>query len=253
VIIDLSAFTGTWPSRPLPGDLPAVRHSLRSCGVDRICVSPLGAAWGRNPHQFNGPLYQGSQSFDDVWPVPVLDPTVATWREELSRALRQPRVRLVRLLPNYSPYPLGEADALLHAFTEAGLAVIIQLRLEDMRCQHPLAQVADLSPVEVAGVAERHPKLTVIIGGARTAELTGLKDRLSAIPNIYADVSQADGLDTVRLLVEAGLTEKLLFGSHAPFFIPHAALGRVVTDLPDDAAEAILGGNALRVVRWEAG
>ncbi len=49
-----------------------------------------------------------------------------------------------------------------------------------------------------------------------------------------------------RVLGGEGLEAKLVFGSHAPLFIPYAALGRVVTDLDDEATEAILNGNALR-------
>jgi len=53
-------------------------------------------------------------------------------------------------------------------------------------------------------------------------------------------------LNAIRVLVDEGLEAKLVFGSHAPLFIPYAALGRVVTDLDDEATEAILNGNALR-------
>lgn len=251
MIIDLNAYAGHWPFHPVSGDLRAVRASLRACGVDRVCVSPLGAAWHRNPHLCNAEVYRSAEAFEDIWPVPVLDPTVATWREELARAIQQPKVRLVKLLPTYSPYALSEADDLLSALTKAKLCVIIQTRLDDPRRQHPLAQAPDLPASEVANAAERHPGLTVIIGGPRTAEVRGLRDRLLKLPNLYADVSQADGLDAVRTLAEAGLTEKLLFGSHAPLFIPYSAVSRVVTDLSDEAAAAILGGNAGRIVRWE--
>jgi uncharacterized protein len=127
----------------------------------------------------------------------------------------------------------------------------VQTRLEDPRSHHPLAQVPDLPAAEVADLAARHPDLTVIVGGARTAEIRALRERLLDLPRFYADVSQADGLDAVRLLVEEGLGQKLLFGSHAPLFVPHAALARVVTDLPDAAAAAILGGNAEQALRWE--
>lgn len=251
MIIDLNAYTGHWPFHPVTGDLMGVRASLRACGVDRVCVSPLEAAWRRNPHMCNAEVYRAGETFEDVWPVPVLDPTVTTWREELARAIQQPKVRLVKLLPTYSPYALSEADALLDALAKAGLCAVVQTRLDDPRRQHPLAQVPDLPASEVADAAERHPDLTVIVGGPRTAEIRGLRDRLLKLPNLCADVSQADGLDAVRALSGAGLTEKLLFGSHAPLFIPYSALSRVVTDLPDGAAAAILGGNAERIVRWE--
>ena len=251
MIIDLNAYAGHWPFHPVVGDLETVRASLRAYGVDRVCISPLEAAWRRNPHVCNAEVYRAAERFEDVWPVPVLDPTVATWREELARAVRQPKVRLVKLLPAYSPYALPEADALLEAVARAKLCAILQTRLDDPRRQHPLAQVPDLPASEVADAAERHPGLTVIAGGPRAAEIRSLRERFQKIPNLYADVSQADGLDTVRALVDAGLTEKLLFGSHAPLFIPYAALSRVAIDLPDDAATAILGGNAERIVRWE--
>jgi predicted TIM-barrel fold metal-dependent hydrolase len=249
VIIDINAFAGHWPFGPVRGDLPSVRASLRALGVERICISPLDAAWCRNPHLANTALYEAAAEFADVSPVPVVDPTVATWRAELARAAAQPQVRLVRLLPTYSPYSLTDADALLQALAEADLGALVQTRLEDPRSQHPLATVPDLPAAEVADAAERHAELTVILGGARTAEIRALRERLRTLPHFYADVSQADGLDAVRLLAEDGLADKLLFGSHAPLFIPHAALARVVTDLPDAAAAAILGGNAARALR----
>src|SRR3989442_11817365 len=110
MIVDINAFTGNWPFSQVRGDLPAVRGSLQTLGVERICVSPLEAAWCRNPHLSNAALYQSAAGFQDVWPVPVLDPTVTTWRAELARAASEPRVRLVRLLPPYSPHPLTQAD-----------------------------------------------------------------------------------------------------------------------------------------------
>src|SRR5262249_36645431 len=151
---------GHWPFFPIRGDLQAVRASLRALGVEQIFVSPLEAAWCRNPHLANAALEHASAPFEDVWPVPVLDPTVAPGRAGLARAAVQPRVRLVRLLPTYSPYALTDADALLRALAEAGLGALVQTRLEDPRSQHPLAPVPDLSAAEVAAAAARHPDLT---------------------------------------------------------------------------------------------
>ncbi len=248
MIIDLNAFTGTWPFYPVAGDIEAVRNSLKAYGVDRIFVSPLEAAWCRNPHRFNQQLYQAVEALDDVWPVPVLDPTVATWRKELDRAVEQSKVLLVRLLPAYSPYKLPEADHLMEALIGNGLGVMVQTRMEDPRRQHPLAQIPDVPAAEVADAAERHPDLTVIIGGPRIGEIRQLKGRLLGIPNLYADVSQAEGINAMREIVEDGLTEKLVFGSHAPMFIPYSALSRVLTDLDNETAAAILGGNAARMM-----
>ena len=248
MIVDVSCFAGHWPSRDLKGELTSVRDLLGGYGVDRLLVSPLDAAWARNPHLANDPVYRAVEPFEDVWPVPVLDPTVATWRAELERAAEHPDVRLVKLLPAYSPYGLPEADDLLSAASNAGLAAICQMRLEDRRRQHPLAQVPDVPVADVVAAAERHPGLGIIVGGARFPEARALRDRLLGKPNLYVETSHMDGLDAIRVLVDEGLAKKLLFGSHAPFFIPHAALARVVTDIDDDVAAAILGENALRLL-----
>ena len=163
-----------------------------------------------------------------------------------------PRVRLVKLHPNYGNYDLVQADGLLAALAERELAVIIQTRMEDPRRQHPRALVPDVPAEDVAAAAERHPDLTVVLGGARWNEIRALGPRLLAVPRFYADTSQADGMDSLAVLCQEGLTERLVLGSHAPLFIPYAALARVVTDLDDDAATAILGGNiAARGKRFE--
>ena len=250
MIIDINAYTGHWPTHPVNGDMKDVRASLRKYGVDRICISPLDAAWCRNPHLYNAPLCEAARAYDDVWPVPVLDPTIATWPDELARSSATDRVRLVKLLPAYSQYELAEANDVLAAIGEAGLAVIVQTRLEDPRRQHPLGQVPDVPAKAIADAAERHPDLTVIIGGPRAGEIRSLKDQLLDLPNLYADVSQSDGLDALKTMVEQGLRDRLLFGSHAPLFIPHSAVSRVLADLSDEDAAAILGGNAERIINW---
>jgi len=90
-----------------------------------------------------------------------------------------------------------------------------------------------------------------VIGGPRSSDIRSLKGQLLNQENLYADVSQADGLDALKVLVDDGLGEKLVFGSHAPLFDVHAALSRVLADLDDLSAQAILSGNATRFLDLE--
>lgn len=224
-------------------------------------MSPLESAWCRNPHRCNHLVYRAAETLADIWPVPTLDPTIATWQSALHQArvfvselYPQKRVHLVRLLPTYSPYALSQADELLKSLVEAKLGVIIQTRLEDPRRQHPLAQVPDLPAEEVAAVAEQHPALRVIIGGTRTGEIRNLRRQLLDQPNLYTDVSQVDGLDVIKVLVNDGLVDKLLFDLHTPIFTPQAAIARVVCDLDDGTLNAtatiskIFSGNAGQIL-----
>ena len=103
-------------------------------------------------------------------------------------------------------------------------------------------------------MAEQHPALRVIIGGTRTGEIRNLRRQLLDQPNLYIDVSQVDGLDVIKVLVNDGLVDKLLFGSHTPIFTPQAAIARVVCDLDDGTPNAtatiskIFSGNAGQIL-----
>jgi uncharacterized protein len=249
MIIDLNSFIGTWPSHPVKGDPKDVWPSLRDVGVTRIFVSHLASVWCRNPHVYNRVLVEASDAFDDVYPVPVLDPTVADWQRELKCACAHEKVQMVRLLPNYGGYVLTQVRDFLQAIQDAHLPVMVQTCLEDARRHHPLAVVPSLAASVVVDMAEQFPELRVVIGGAKAAELRNLAERILALPHVYADTAQVDGLDAIKVLVDQGLGDRLVFGSHAPLFMPHAALGRVVTDVTDEVAGAILGGNALRLLK----
>ena len=49
-------------------------------------------------------------------------------------------------------------------------------------------------------------------------------------------------------MIDAELGERLLFGTHTPLFTPLAGFARIVTDLSESDAAAILGGNAMRLL-----
>jgi predicted TIM-barrel fold metal-dependent hydrolase len=246
MIVDVAAFTGAWPSHPVQGRMDQVIGSLNAVGVDRILFSPLDGVWCRNPHLYNGPLYRACADRNDLLPVPVIDPTITTWEAEVEEAVEE-GAKALRLFPNYHGYALVDVEHLWTPVHTAGLVTIIQTRMEDPRRQHPASVVADVSVSEIVEVSEKHPDIRIVMGGARTGDIRSQKEAMLACENLYADVSQADWLDAVLVLVEEGLGERLLFGSHTPLFIPHSAVARVITDVDDDVADAILGRNAIQL------
>ena len=247
-IIDVNAWTGHGLTHPVPGAAADVCAALTGVGVERICLAPLDAAWCHNPHAVNSVVYDAAAVHREVLATPVLDPTIATWEEELDRA-RGYGVRLTKLLPAYSGYDMAAAEPLLSGLAAAGLPVLVQVRLEDPRHHHPLARVPDVPAAQVAAMAAMHPELPVIIGGATSGAILALRDELAAVENLFADLSQADGMDAVRRMLEHGLQDKLLFGSHVPLFEPLAGLARILPELDDATAAALLGGNAARLLR----
>lgn len=250
MVIDCNASSGHWPSQPpVDTSVAAVWRELHEHGVDRVFMASLLSAWCRDPHAPNLALLTDTAGYPEVSPVPTLDPTVHTWRDHLATLAKQADVRLVRLLPTYGPYDVLEAtDEMLDELRASGLAVQVQTRLDDPRRQHPRAMVPDLPAADVVQLARRHPSLTMIIGGARFGELLALKDQILELNLLYADTSQCDGMDALKVLCEKGLTDRLLYGSHAPLFTITSGLRRVVDDLDDETAQKILGGTAQRVL-----
>jgi predicted TIM-barrel fold metal-dependent hydrolase len=247
MIIDVNAWMGHCWALPADGSVEAVCASLHAADVGMCFMSPMSSAWYPNPHSCNLDVYEAANEQVEISPVPILSPQISTWREELKTAATHPSVKAVKLLPAYHGYELPDAREFLDELTKTDLVVIVQTRLEDPRRHHPLAQVPDVTAEAIAEVAGSFEDLQFIIGGPRSYEIAAWREKLLALPNLWADVSQADGMDQVKKFVESGLTGKLLFGSHAPFFIPHSAVLRVVNDLKDADAETILRGNAVRL------
>lgn len=245
MIIDVNAWSGPWPALvDVPYDAASVRASLREYGVERIFMAPLAAAWSANPHLCNAVVYEAASEFEDISPVPVIDPTLPTWPEELEKAAGHRAVRMIKLLPGYGGYDLAAAEELFEEAARANLAAMVQIRIDDPRRHHPLAMVPDVPTGDVADAAKRHPDLKMVMGGASAAALRAFAAQVRDLPGLYADTSQVDGVDSVKMLVEEGLGNKLLLGSHAPVFMPAAAVARVLNDLSDDKAMQVFSGNS---------
>ena len=243
MIVDTCAWTGHWGTHALPGEAQAVVASLTQIGVGDILLSPLDGVWAHNPHLANRAVYAAAERWPAVHPAPVLAPSLPTWPEALAEAV-DAAAPVIRWLPEYASFELTEADDCAAAVGAAGRVLWVQLRLEDARRHHPLAVVSDVPIDAVLALARRHPEVAVVIGGAQWTPLVQLAPGILSLPRLYADTSQVDGMDSLLRLVEAGLAPRLLFGTHAPFFVPLAGLARIVIDLDDDSQEAILGDNA---------
>jgi len=247
-VIDTNAWFGRGMLGPLPGSPDEVVDAARAVGIDRVCLTPLDAIWYHNPHLGNDELYRIADRRAAVLPVPLLDPTIASWADELALAVTR-QAAMVKLAPAYSGYEPAAAEPLLAAAEAAVMPVVVQVRVEDPRYHHPRARVPDADVAAIARLAGRRPRLRLVLGGASTAALLAVAHELRDLAGLFADLSQADGLDAVRRLVDAGLLPKLLFATHAPLFAPLAGLARVLPELDDVSAAAVLGGNARRLLR----
>lgn len=246
-MIDTCTWTGHWGTFAVPGSPPEVMDVVTAAGATQALLSPLDGLWAHNPHAANDTVYAAAADDTRVLAAPVLDPTLSTWPEELQRA-QDHDVRLLRWLPAYAGFELIQADDAAAAIGAAGCVLWVQTRMEDPRRQHARAVVDDVDAASVIELAQRHADMTVVLGGATWKTVLDLAAGMLELPHCYADISQVDGMDSLMRLVDAGLASRLLYGSHAPLFMPLAATARVVLDLDDDTAWRILHDNASQML-----
>lgn len=244
--IDFCGHCGPFLSRPIGVEPMGLRDLLAPYGVVKVLAGRLEALWFENPHDANRlPMaLPATGAGTEVVAVPVLDPRVTSWREELDRLAAAGPLPMVRLWPRFHGYSLSEADPLLDALAARKTAAQVIVRVQDPRRQHPLAQVPDVPAIEVRDASRRHPTLRMLLSGASTQSLLGLANGLPRSNNLWADISQADGTEAILELTTTPWVDRLVFGSHAPIFVPEAAFARVLTDLDDFQVAAILHGNA---------
>jgi len=74
--------------------------------------------------------------------------------------------------------------------------------------------------------------------------------RLTAAGSVYSEISMLEGVGGLSNLLTSIPPERVLFGSHFPFFHLEAALGKLrESDLTSAQATAITCGNAERLLR----
>ena len=218
-MIDVSCFVGAGPltSVSTPDALEAL---LRAEGVVRAAVSPMPFGTAEIPLPRS----------DFFTPVPIVDP-------DAEFSTDGPAVRICTT---------RGAEAVKRACGAAGLVLILQLRIADLRNVPAELGLVDVTVPEALALARVEPDVPMIIAGARVTELDAI---LAATPpTVFAELSLAEQPDVVRRAVQTHGAHRLLMGTHAPFLTPAAArlkLAAARLSPADHAAVAVANAAAL--------
>jgi uncharacterized protein len=105
---DANTWTGRWPFSFADAHTPrSLAAHLARHGIRRALVSPLDAVFAPAPQPANLALLAATRGHRGLVPVPVINPALAGWRDDLAGVAADARVRAVRLLPNYHDYKLA--------------------------------------------------------------------------------------------------------------------------------------------------
>jgi len=255
-MIDVNVNLFRWPYRRVVGDDPQTLVArLRAQGVTQAWAGSYEAVLNRDIAGVNLCLADACKRDVSGFLVPFgcVNLKLPDWKDELRRCHEVHHMPGIRLFPNYHGYTLGDAPAreLFSDAADRNLVVQIALSMEDARTQQTVVQPADPSPL--ADLLTRLPHLRVIFlnsGIWTDDEAPEPIARIGKAENAYFDIAMNEGVGGLVRLIAATSPQRVVFGSHSPFFYFESARLKVrEAALPPDHESALLQGNAQSLLR----
>jgi predicted TIM-barrel fold metal-dependent hydrolase len=261
-IIDCNVHVFDWPFRKLKyARTEAFLSKLRKHRITKAWAGSFEAVLNKQHDASNRRLAEECQAHGDGMLVPIgsVNPAAPDWEEDLRRCHAQYLMLGVRLYPTYHGYALDHANLprLLDEAAKRGMLVQIVLRLEDERVHHPAiaAPAVDVSPLPE--VLKKVPQAKVQLINSAGPLLAGNVGVLVKETNVTFDIAATEGNGGIGRLIEgtnpsykgAIPVERLVFGSHAPFFPCESALLKLFeSPLTLDQMEKLMHANARRII-----
>lgn len=248
-LFDSQSWLGRWPFSFLEAheNATSLRRHLRRYGIGRALVSHLEAVLQPEPGPANRRLLLDTRRCSDVVPVPIINPALANWEEELIRCTADRRVRAVRILPNYHGYRLTHprVQPLVDSLQKKRLKLILQIRLIDERHEYHAMRLRRVTIAAVGDFLDVHPRWPVLVCGLMRSEFVSLaKGRRY----LFADMSFLEWHRTIEDALTHAKASQLAFSSHTPFFATRAACDKLLqSSLPASVLARIGAGN---LERW---
>ena len=125
----------------------------------------------------------------------------------------------------------------------------VALKMEDVRTHHPLMKVPTVDVAPLEALIRRHPQARLIILNGSGTVTPAAAANLTTLGQVYFDISHAEQVGALEQLVKVVPYERLLFGSHFPFFSLESALLKFrESELGGAVTSAIQSGNARALI-----
>lgn len=259
-IIDTNIHLFSWPFRRLKYDRTDILvRKLRRHRIAQAWAGSFEAVLHKQLDAVNRRLVEETRTHGDhrVLPIGSVNPVWPDWDEDLRRCHEAYRMRGIRLYPAYHGYTLDHSEVarLLDAAARRGLFVQVVIRMEDERVHHPslVAPVVDAAPL--LDLLPRIPEVRLQLLNADTVFRSGRIASLIERSNIVFDIAAVEGNGGIARLIDGGHPtyrgrvplDRLLFGSHAPFFPCESAMWKLFESPLDlQRLDAIMHANARR-------
>ena len=255
MIIDINVSLSRWPFRRLPCDeFPRLIQKLRDHGVTEAWVGSFDGVFHKDIGGVNARLADDCHKSRPVLlrPFGSVNPKLPDWREDLRRCHEDYNMPGIRLHPAYHGYRLDDpafAELLTQAETR-GLIVQLVVRIEDPRMQHPLMRVPDVDTKPLPSLLAAHPRLPLVLLGALQTVRSEAITQLTRAGQVYFEISMLEGVGGIASLLDRVPDDRILFGSHCPFFTLESAVFKLQeSELVPGRADAITHQNAQHLLK----
>jgi predicted TIM-barrel fold metal-dependent hydrolase len=196
-------------------------------------------------------------------PIGSVNPAWAGWEADLAQCHEKHRMPGVRLYPAYHGYALDLPDfvRLLAEAAKRKLLVQIVLRLEDERVHHPAVVVPNIDVAPLVDALKKVPDAKVQLLNSAGPLLAKNVAALVKETSVTFDIAAVEGNGGVGKAIEgknysyAGAipVERLLFGSHAPYFPCESAVMKLFeSPLSLEQLQKLMHANARRLIGEKA-
>jgi predicted TIM-barrel fold metal-dependent hydrolase len=254
VTIDVNISLFRWPTRRLPkDDTASLVPFLKSKGVIRAWAGSFEGLLHHDVAGVNQRLADECRHFGDeiLLPFGTVDPMLPDWEDDLRRCHEVHHMPGIRLFPNYHGYGLDDSkfEKLLTMAGDRKLIVQIAVRMEDPRTQHRLLSVADVDLQKLQPVVGKHPEVRVVLLNAMMSSSAPQQSALAQAGRVYFDIATLEGIGGITRLLKSVPADRILFGSHAPFFVWESAEMKLKESvLPEPLIEQFRRTNAARLI-----
>ena len=239
-MIDVNAYIGPYPFRHLPHPDPNVLAGvLEREGLSAGWVGHLPSAFYRDPNPGNEELFAALAPHATLRPVPTIRPDWPDWQRTLAAVVDR-GVPAVRAYP--PQWGMGADDpamrSLCAACGEAGVALVLTQRFEDLRQRHWLDQAGDLSAATIRGVARGNTATRIVVcsAGRGTIEETHWGLTPDEREHVFWDISWIWGPpeDELAILLRTMGAARFVYGTAWPLRLaqtPRANLALLPADV----------------------
>ena len=245
-IVDVNINLSRWPCRRLPhDDTASLVENLRTHGVVVAWAGSFDGLLHKDLTAVNERLAHECRTHTGIRLIPFgsVNPLLPDWEEDLRRCVEQHHMPGIRVHPNYHGYKLDHPSfaRLLKLAAEHRLLVALAVIMEDERVMHPLLRVPSVNLDPLTALVTQTPGLRLILLNA----LSGFSPP-SRSPLEIAMLERVAGV--ANLLNQVPL-ERVVFGSHAPFFYFESALLKLKESaLSAEQLKALQEDNARRLI-----